>query len=143
MEYMKAIAFAAFVAALAVMLPAWASEPNSPAGAIAAEYAWVRALETRDLPALRARLAPEFLHTTWRGVLLGRSETLRAAAAAKPMKNSLSKLQARTFGDVAIVHGVNTVGSPDGSVARVGFTDVFVYRGGAWRAISAQETLQR
>src|ERR1043165_1956912 len=140
---MKAIALAALIAALSAISPAWSSEPKTPARPIAAEYAWVHALETRDLPALRARFAPEFLHTTWRGDLLSRSETLRAIASAKPMKNSLSKLQARAFGDIAIVHGVNTVERPGRPVTRVRFTDVFIYRGGAWRAISAQETLQR
>ena len=46
--------------------------------------------------------------------------------------------------DVAVVTGLNVAtGKAPDFTARVRFTDVFVKRSGAWKAISAQETLER
>jgi hypothetical protein len=54
---------------------------------------------------------------------------------------TLSQIHVELYGDVAIVRGVNTQESanPKNS-GSVRFTDVFIYRGGAWRALAAQET---
>jgi len=47
-------------------------------------------------------------------------------------------------GDRAIARGINTATKPDGSLlARVKFEDIFQYRDGMWRALTAQETLLR
>jgi len=139
---MKPIASAMLLLIMAPS-PSWSSEPKTAAGAIAAERAWVRALQAHDPLSLRKRFAPEFLHINWRGELLTRTETLAAAAAAAPASDTLSELNVRRIGDVAVVHGLNAVKSLGRRNARVRFTDVFVYRRGAWRAISAQETLLR
>jgi len=50
----------------------------------------------------------------------------------------------RVFGDTAIATGINTVHSKTkGWTVEVAFTDVFVRARGQWRAVSAQETLQK
>lgn len=44
-------------------------------------------------------------------------------------------------GDIAVIHGVNTV-SPDGRVLdREQFADVIVLQDGVWMALSAQEAM--
>jgi hypothetical protein len=43
-----------------------------------------------------------------------------------------------------MARGINTATKPDGSLlARVKFEDIFQYRDGMWRALTAQETLLR
>lgn len=43
-------------------------------------------------------------------------------------------------GDVAIVHGINTIVQGGRIVLRLRYTDVFFEERGKWKAISAQET---
>lgn len=108
------------------------------------ERRWVDALERRDVAAVGAILADDFVDTTYRGERRTRSEAL--AGLASPSRaattQELSRLEARVYGTTGVVTGVNTVTGrgPDFSV-RVRFTDVFVKTNGAWKAVSAQETL--
>jgi hypothetical protein len=43
-------------------------------------------------------------------------------------------------GDVAVVHGLNTLTESGKRLARERYTDVYVKRDGTWMALSAQET---
>jgi hypothetical protein len=117
-------------------------QPMTRAGALATEYEWVRAIEARNAAALSCILAPEFADTNWRGEMVPRS-TILARLPSKPRSRlRLSDLSVVRDGPIAIVRGVNTQSGSDGRISgAVRFTDVFVYRGGKWRAISAQETL--
>jgi hypothetical protein len=46
------------------------------------------------------------------------------------------------YGEVGYVRGLNTVTDGDGKIlAKVRFTDIFVYRQGRWLAVAAQESL--
>jgi hypothetical protein len=117
-------------------------QPATSAGVMATEQQWVRAIETRNSRTLECILAPEFSDTNWRGDVVRRSAVLARLPAHRPAALKLSNLSVFRDGRFAIVHGTNTQrGSNARSSASVRFTDVFVYRGGAWRAISAQETL--
>jgi uncharacterized protein (TIGR02246 family) len=112
-----------------------------------AEARWVDALEHRDGAALQALLDEDFVDVTWKGEVRDRGAAIAALSApGRPaMTQSLQDLRVRfAVPAVAIVTGVNAVSSesPEFS-ARIRFTDVFVKRGGAWRALSAQETLER
>jgi ketosteroid isomerase-like protein len=127
--------------ALAAAGAAAAGQPRTVAGALAAEDAWVAALTHRDVAALADLLDPDFADSAWNGALYRRQAILDALPHRPSANILLSDLDARVFGDTAVVRGVNTVRKPDGQVeARIRFTDVFRYRDGAWRAISAQET---
>ena len=137
----SSLAGAALGAAAMAAPPRTAHDPNA-AGLLATEQAWVEALEHRDLAKLERILADEFVDSTWEGALHTRGQNLREMDHRARDSMILSDLSARTYGRVGIVHGVNTVSDGHGSV-HVRFTDVFIYRGGAWRAISAQETLVR
>ena len=116
--------------------------PMTVAGVLATEHEWVRALEARDSSALSCILASNFADTSWRGELIPRSAVLGRLPSRPPSRLKLSDLAVSQNGRFAIVRGINTQVGPDGRKAgSVRFTDAFLYRGGAWRAISAQETL--
>jgi hypothetical protein len=116
--------------------------PMTSAGVLATEHEWVRALEARDSRALSCILADDFADTNWRGELAPRSAVLGRLSSRPPSRLKLTDLTVSQNDQLAIVRGINTQVAPDGrNAASVRFTDVFVYLGGAWRAISAQETL--
>ncbi|HEY4231341.1 MAG TPA: nuclear transport factor 2 family protein [Thermoanaerobaculia bacterium] len=111
-----------------------------------AEAKWVEALDRRDGAALRALLDEDFLDVTWKGEVRDRQAAVAALSApGRPeMTPALQDLRVRfAVPDVAIVTGVNAVSSKSPAfAARIRFTDVFVKRGSAWKALSAQETLE-
>jgi hypothetical protein len=112
------------------------------AGVLATEHAWVRAIEARDTTALSCILAREFADTNWRGQIVPRSAVLARLPSRPDSRLKLIDLSVVEHGRFAIVRGMNTQTDADGRTSgSVRFTDVFVYRAGSWRAISAQETL--
>ncbi|HEY3949567.1 nuclear transport factor 2 family protein [Phenylobacterium sp.] len=151
------IRFASMAAALVAILAPLAAEaaldplsqPQTVAGVAATEAAWVAALKAHDGATLQRLLASDFVDTTWQGVRRDKAAALAAAApTAAPTggvgDQALSELAVGLYGNAAVVHGLNTVRGPDGAVrAHIRFTDVFVYRQGGWRAVSAQETLEQ
>ena len=111
------------------------------AGVLATEHEWVRAIEARDVRALYCILTRGFADTSWRGELISRSVVLDRLPSRPPSTLRLSNLSVSQDGPFAIVRGINTQTSADGgSSGSVRFTDVFIYRGGTWRALFAQET---
>jgi hypothetical protein len=118
------------------------THPATSSGVLATEQQWVRALENGDPEALSCILAPEFVDTDWRGEVVRRDAALARGHARARSTLKLGGVSVLHLGRFAIVRGTNTQVGPDGAAsASVRFTDVFVYRGGSWRAISAQETL--
>lgn len=119
-----------------------ASAPRSAAGARLTEQRWVDALQRHDLRALDCIIDDNFIDTNWRGAKIDKSEMLAGIAKRPPPTLGLSDVDVVLLGDVAIIHGVNTEKNSDPSLTgSVRFTDVFVYRNRAWRAISGQETV--
>jgi ketosteroid isomerase-like protein len=106
------------------------------------EHAWVHALERHDVATLRRILADDFLDTSYKGQVRTKADQLAARAAAGIESERLSDLKVRVLGNTAIVTGLNTIqGRRRAWTARIRFTDIFVKRGGRWRAVGAQETL--
>ena len=119
-----------------------AKHPMTRAGVLSTEHEWVRAIEARDSTALSCILALEFADTNWRGQIVPRSAVLARLPSRPDSRLKLSDLSVVEHGRFAIVRGMNTQTAADGRTSgSVRFTDVFVYRAGSWRAISAQETL--
>jgi ketosteroid isomerase-like protein len=119
-------------------------QPRDVATVIGVENAWVHALETKDAAALSCILAPGFADATWDGNVWSREQVLAALPQRKPHAIRLSNVKVRVDGDTAMIRGVNTLMAPDGkAIAAVDFTDMFKYRGGRWRAVTAQEVLRR
>ena len=117
-------------------------QPETSQGALNTEAAWVQALMRRDRSTLSALLAPGFVDVTWQGEARTREAVIEALPRRPDTTIELSDLDARLYGDAAIVRGLNTVHDASGRlVGRVRFTDVFVYRDGGWRAVAAQESV--
>lgn len=128
--------------AIALMTAACPERPRTAVGALATEKAWVAAIERRDVTALSCILDPAFADNNWRGERVARTEVLAKLPHRPSSQLHLGDLQVTVRGGMAMVRGVNTQTAPDGkTVGTVRFTDVFVYRGGSWHAVAAQETL--
>lgn len=109
------------------------------------EHRWVAALQSRDRAALDRLLDDTFFDSTYRGGLRSKADVLNGPPAAGPYRSvRLEQLTVQMYGSrAAVVRGVNVLqGASPEDVVRVRFTDVFVRKGNAWRAVSAQETLQ-
>jgi len=116
--------------------------PPTAAGALAAERHWVAAIERRDAAALGCVLGDSFTDINWRGKLVTRVQMLDGFAAKPKVTLTLDQLTTDVSGDMAVVRGRNRQAGPDGKpTGAVRFTDIFVYRDGAWRALRAQETV--
>jgi Domain of unknown function (DUF4440) len=109
------------------------------------EHRWVEALRTHDAAVLDRLLDDRFVDSTYRGALRTKNEVLTGPPAGGPYHSlRLEELAVRRAGrDAAVVTGVNVLqGATAADRVRVRFTDVFVRDHGAWRALSAQETVQ-
>ena len=106
------------------------------------EQAWAQALEAHDADAVACILAEEFQDADPNGALHGRTETLAQIPHRRPGKNILSELDPHRFGDFGYIRGLATLVDAQGkTVARVRFTDIYVYRDRRWRAVAGQESL--
>jgi hypothetical protein len=119
-------------------------QPRNPAGVIATENAWVQALTAKDAKALSCILAPGFMDMAWNGELRSRAEILAGLPKRPANGIKLSNMKVVLSGGSAVARGVNTATKPDGRLlGRVKFEDIFEYRDGMWRALTAQETILR
>ncbi|MGH9503088.1 MAG: nuclear transport factor 2 family protein [Terriglobales bacterium] len=106
------------------------------------EQAWAKALEVHDAEAVGCILADEFQDADPSGQIHDRAETLAQVPHRHPGKNILSELTPHVFGDFGYIRGLATLVDAQGkTVARVRFTDIYVYRKQRWLAVAAQETL--
>jgi ketosteroid isomerase-like protein len=131
--------------------PAPASKSSAPAAVSDEkqledlEQEWLDTSLKQDHAGLDAILMDDFEDVSWQGELRGKTEIMAIAMAA-PVKSSqtLSDLKVRVHGDLGVVTGVNTAEAADKSfTVKVRFTDVFVKNQGRWRALSAQETIEK
>ncbi len=99
------------------------------------EQTWVKALETHDTEAVGCILAEEFQDADPDGKLHDRTETLAHIPNRHPGRNILSELSPHVLGDSGYVRGLATLVDTQGKmVARVRFTDIYVYRNQRWLA---------
>jgi ketosteroid isomerase-like protein len=109
------------------------------------EQEWLDTSLKQDRTGLDAILMEDFEDVSWQGELRGKTEIMAIAMSA-PVTSSqtLSDLKVRVHGDMGVVTGVNTAEAADKSFSvKVRFTDVFVKDKGKWRALSAQETIEK
>jgi hypothetical protein len=106
------------------------------------EQTWAKALEERDADAVGCILADTFQDADPSGKLHDRAETLAQIPHRRPGKNILSELTPHVLGDSGYIRGLATLVDAQGkTVARVQFTDIYVYRDRRWLAVAGQETL--
>ena len=116
--------------------------PKDGKALVQLEQSWAKALERKDSDVVSCILADEFQDIDTYGQVHSRSESLAGIAQRRPGANQLSDLQPHVHGDLGYVRGLNTVSDPEGkTLARVRFTDIFVYRDGRWLAVAGQESL--
>ena len=117
-------------------------QPKTEAALVEAEQNWAAALNRKDAAAVACLLADEFEDADVDGSLHARAETLEKIPKKKPGTNQLSELRAHVEGDLGFTRGLATLVDGTGKVvARVRFTDVFVYRDGRWQALVGQESM--
>ncbi|HEY1773947.1 MAG TPA: nuclear transport factor 2 family protein [Gammaproteobacteria bacterium] len=109
------------------------------------EQQWLDTSLKQDHAGLDAILMDDFEDVSWQGELRSKTEIMAIAMAAPVTSTqTLSDLKVRVHGDTGVVTGVNTAEAADKSfTVKVRFTDVFVKDQGKWRALSAQETIEK
>jgi hypothetical protein len=119
-------------------------QAKDQAALIQIEQTWARALEQHDADTLACVLADEFEDAGTDGKLTDRRATLAKAATAPAaaVHHKLSDLHARIHGDFAYIRGVaEAIDSQNKIVARVRFTDIYIFREGRWQCVAGQESL--
>lgn len=131
----------------ALLLPAQASDCPRHEGKeadilVLIEQSWAAALELRDAKSVGCILADEFQDVDPNGALHDRAETLAQIPSRRPGKNILSELAPHVFGDFGYIRGLATLVDAQGNtIARVRFTDIYVYRDRRWLAVAGQESM--
>lgn len=112
---------------------------------LALEHTWMQAAQDRDLPVLRRILADDYIDINYKGVVRDKADALSAPnLKAQHYAQRLSDEKVRLYGETAIVTGRGILTKDGGvEVAAWRFTDVFVKRGGAWLAVTSQETAEQ
>jgi hypothetical protein len=126
------------------------------------ERAWASALEQRDTAALGCILGEEFQDADPEGAIFDRAAirgeefqdadpegaifdraaTLSKAANHRPVHHELHDLNAHVYGDFGYIRGLATAADAQGKiVARVRFTDIYIYRNQRWQAVAAHESM--
>src|SRR5258708_23273044 len=119
-----------------------APQPKDGHALIQVEQSWASALEMHDANAVGCILAEEFQDADPNGKLHDRAETLAQILHRRPGKNILSELDPHVFGDFGYIRGLATLVDGQGkTLARVRFTDIYVYRVQRWLAVAGQGTL--
>jgi ketosteroid isomerase-like protein len=131
---------------LAAAAPCPTGQAKDGKALIQIEETWARALEHRDTAALGCILADEFEDAGPDGQLTARATTLAKAAehpAEHPaVHHELSDLRAQVHGDFGYIRGLATAADRQGKImARVRFTDVYVYREGRWQCVAGHESM--
>lgn len=109
---------------------------------IQAEQTWARALEHQDAVALGCILADEFEDAGPDGYLTDRTTTLAKAAKHRAVHHELSDLHPHVQGEFGYIRGQAVAIDAQGkTVAKVRFTDVYVYRDGRWQCVAGHESM--
>ena len=143
---MKYVLWVFLLCPLALAAPCPAGQPAGKAkngeALIRVEQTWARSLEQRDTAALGCILADEFEDAGPDGKLTGRAATLAKAAEHRAVHHELSELQPHVEGDFGYIRGVAAAVDAQGKVvAKVRFTDVYVYRDDRWQCVAGHESM--
>jgi ketosteroid isomerase-like protein len=127
---------------MAYAAPCPAGQPKDGNALVQAEQVWAKALEQRDPAALGCLLAAEFEDAGPDGTLQDRDATLAKAGKHQPVHHELTEMHAQVHGDFGYIRGLATAVGAQGEVlARVRFTDIYVYRDGRWQVVAAHESM--
>ena len=139
---MKYVLWIFLVCPCAVAAPCPTNQAKSGEALIQLEETWARSLEQRDTAALGCILADEFEDAGPDGKLTDRITTLAKAAEHRAVHHELSELQPHVEGDFGYIRGLAAAVDAQGKgVAKVRFTDVYVYRDGRWQCVTGHESM--
>ncbi|HUJ76116.1 MAG TPA: nuclear transport factor 2 family protein [bacterium] len=140
------------VVALLGCTSASAVDPQGPEGALrtpATDRTSIEILEhdwlahESDRGSLERILADDFVHVVPEGLFLTKEQHVEWALKypRPPSRRArFEDLRVRLYGDTAVATGiVDNSDAAGADVHRTVFTDVFVFRAGAWKAVNAQE----
>jgi ketosteroid isomerase-like protein len=113
---------------------------------IALKNAWNQAEEQKDAKALDAILDNSLVYTDYDGIVMTKVDFLASvkAPARQPQQQVTESMNARVYGDSAVVTGVYRVkGAEKGKpyLRRGRFTDTWISRNGTWVCVASQFTL--
>ena len=138
---MKYALWAVLLCRLAAAAPCPAGQAKDSNALIQIEQNWASSLEQRDAAVLGCILAEEFEDAGPDGKLTDRAATLAKAASRPAVHHELSELRAHVHGDFGYIRGLATAADAQGKiVAKVRFTDVYVYREGRWQCVAGHES---
>ncbi|MCU1304816.1 MAG: nuclear transport factor 2 family protein [Candidatus Sulfotelmatobacter sp.] len=127
---------------VAYAAPCPAGQTKDEDALVQIEKTWANSLEQRDAAALGCILADEFQDTDPQGSVFDRNTTLVKAANHRPVHHELQELRAHVYGDFGYIRGLATAVDASGKVvAKVRFTDIYVYRDQRWQAVAAHESM--
>ena len=139
---MKYVLWIVLLCPLAGASPCPTGEAKDGNALVQIEQNWAQALERHDPATLGCILADEFEDAGPDGGLTNRTTTLTKAAGHAPVHHQLSELQPHVNGDFGYIRGLATAVNAQGKVvARVRFTDVYVYRDGRWQCVAGHESM--
>jgi ketosteroid isomerase-like protein len=93
---------------------------------------------------IEALTADDFVETAADGSWRGRAEFVSGMRSPHPLDGATyDDVRVRLFGSVALVQGLFEALHRDGKVARVRYTDAYVWNGAAWRLVSGNNTSLR
>ncbi|MFZ0277757.1 MAG: nuclear transport factor 2 family protein [Candidatus Sulfotelmatobacter sp.] len=127
---------------VAFAAPCPAGQAKDGSALVQNEQTWAKALEQRDSAALSCLLAVEFEDAGPDGTLLDRDTTLAKVGKHQLVHHELTEMHPQVHGDFGYIRGLATAVDATGKVlARVRFTDIYVYRDGRWQAVAAHESM--
>ena len=127
---------------IAYAAPCPTAQTKDDSALVQNEQSWARALEQHDTALLGCLLGDEFEDAGPDGRLTDRATTLAKAAEHRPVRHQLSDLRAHVQGDFGYIRGMAAAIDANGkTIARVRFTDVYVYRDGRWQCVAGHESM--
>ena len=119
----------------------WSGHASSPRDdLIALENEWLASSHDRKM--LDRILASDFVHPLANGVFANKEQHIDFVTKHPSPTNRrrhFEEMKVRVYGETGIVTGIVVSEGPGQETEKTIFTDVFVFRGGRWQAINAQE----
>lgn len=139
----RAMAALSVAGLLATAPPARAESAADHAAILKAEQDWVNATESGNRAALEKLLHPAFVNVSPVGGVRSRAEAISAGPPPSGSTQTLTDMKVRTFGDTAVVTGVNRFRpSATAQATDVVFTDVYLRTAHGWQVVSSHNSVR-
>ena len=126
-------------AAAGAPLPAPGPDVTPCADVLGLEARWLAAITAGDRDTIASILSSNYKHINSAGRLIDRDQEI-AETVKQPFTMTPTEQAVDIAGNLAVIHGLNTITQSGKVLNRAQFTDVFINQNGGWLALSAQET---